>query len=652
MACDTGYTLAGEQPSCDDGVLTESVECIEDIDCVGAWPTCQMTCAEVAFGITTTQSGSGQHCEFEHGALRECAGGDGECQLTECRSVPCANGGLCADAGGEYVCQCVSGYGGANCADVVDECTSAPCLGRGSTCTDGDDAYTCQCGSGFTGTNCADADDDCGGTEAENPCAEGVNGIGGSGGVCHDIIAGGKCETANPNSATDEQAQACLERSGSEDDCAAGEACLYTAGYQCHCDEGFYGFKCQYATDGFASCTDTQRTATCDETLTTCIVSDDDNVPVCLGNLVPFTCYPGYTTSDNGLTCTPVDDCSPSPCLNGGACTDSLLRYSCDCVVGYAGYDCEHSVSACGALPCSRGTCADVGTGYECTCEEGWGGINCDTVQISEADTVYSDCTGLSAPANGALGGCQSDMLHGASCSFQCNVGYTLSGVQPSCDDGTVTESVVCLEDINCVGAWSVCAADCGDKSYSVSEAQSGSGSACEASHGDTATCSPGDGDCPSECTGLSAPAHGVMSGCPSVLGHGLSCTMACDTGYTLAGERPSCDDGVLTESVECIEDVNCVGAWSECSVGCTKEYSVSVAQSGSGSACGAAAGDVGSCVAGEGECPSDCTGLVAPENGSIDRCPSVLGHGLTCAMACDTGYTLAGEQPSCDDGV
>ena len=76
-------------------------------------------------------------------------------------------------------------------------------------------------------------------------------------------------------------------------------------------------------------------------------------------------------------------------------------------------------------------------------------------MQISEADTVYSDCTGLRAPANGALGDCQSDMLHGISCSFQCNVGYTLSGVQPSCDDGTVTESVVCLEDINCVGAWS-----------------------------------------------------------------------------------------------------------------------------------------------------------------------------------------------------
>ena len=36
-----------------------------------------------------------------------------------------------------------------------------------------------------------------------------------------------------------------------------------------------------------------------------------------------------------------IDECSSSPCRNGGACIDAVNTYSCNCVSGYKGDNCE-----------------------------------------------------------------------------------------------------------------------------------------------------------------------------------------------------------------------------------------------------------------------------------------------------------------------
>ena len=36
-----------------------------------------------------------------------------------------------------------------------------------------------------------------------------------------------------------------------------------------------------------------------------------------------------------------IDECASSPCQNGGSCTDQVNGYSCNCVYGYNGTDCE-----------------------------------------------------------------------------------------------------------------------------------------------------------------------------------------------------------------------------------------------------------------------------------------------------------------------
>jgi hypothetical protein len=50
--------------------------------------------------------------------------------------------------------------------------------------------------------------------------------------------------------------------------------------------------------------------------------------------------------------------------------------------------------------------------------------------------------------------------------------------------------------NVDCAGAWDVCGSSCADKAYRITAVASGSGSACTASHGATATCSSGDGAC------------------------------------------------------------------------------------------------------------------------------------------------------------
>ena len=38
-----------------------------------------------------------------------------------------------------------------------------------------------------------------------------------------------------------------------------------------------------------------------------------------------------------------IDECSPNPCLNGAVCVDGINRYTCNCVAGYTGVNCQTS---------------------------------------------------------------------------------------------------------------------------------------------------------------------------------------------------------------------------------------------------------------------------------------------------------------------
>jgi hypothetical protein len=292
-------------------------------------------------------------------------------------------------------------------------------------------------------------------------------------------------------------------------------------------------------------------------------------------------------------------------------------------------------------------------------------------VVVTDITCEPSSCVGVTAPADGNIGNCASDgtLAHGASCALSCESGYTPAGDQPSCTTGTLTSSLVCVADVDCAGEWSACAADCGDKTYSVTTPQSGSGAACSIAAGSTALCWAGDDQCAgacsadsdcndhgtctgnacvcdtgysgaycsrqSDCSGIAAPANGGMGDCPlsGTLAHGESCSLHCSAGYTISGDQPSCTQGTLSAAPTCAPDIDCVGSWSTCLVDCAdKVFTVTTAQSGSGSHCEAADGGTMACERGAGACVGDCL--------TNSRC----NHG-TCTnqiCQCDSGYSGA----------
>lgn len=199
LECDAGYTLQGQQPSCNDGTLSATVTCINVDECAAQPCLNGGVCADrVDSYLCTCGSGfSGPTCaeevnvcetgEYTCDVLATCQYGgpgaytcscvsgyesadDGVCtNIDDCAIQPCENGGDCTDGVNTFSCTCSEGYFGSTCELETDECSSLPCLHEGA-CTDGTNDYTCACTTGWTGHNCEVDIDDC----SSAPCANGV----------------------------------------------------------------------------------------------------------------------------------------------------------------------------------------------------------------------------------------------------------------------------------------------------------------------------------------------------------------------------------------------------------------------------------------------------------------------------------------------
>ncbi|GLH11808.1 Protein eyes shut, partial [Gryllus bimaculatus] len=108
-----------------------------------------------------------------------------------------------------------------------------------------------------------------------------------------------------------------------------------------------------------------------------------------------YTCYciDGYT----GAQCqTNWDECWSSPCRNGGTCTDGVASFNCSCPQGFMGAECEQDLDECASNPClHNATCEDAVNGYACHCLPGYSGPLC------EVDEAVCNATGLPRCANG-----------------------------------------------------------------------------------------------------------------------------------------------------------------------------------------------------------------------------------------------------------
>ena len=60
-----------------------------------------------------------------------------------------------------------------------------------------------------------------------------------------------------------------------------------------------------------------------------------------------------------------IDECATLPCRNRAQCTDGMGSYSCSCLSGYKGQDCEIDTDECASIPCLNGAgCQDGVASY------------------------------------------------------------------------------------------------------------------------------------------------------------------------------------------------------------------------------------------------------------------------------------------------
>ncbi|GAB1598157.1 protein crumbs-like [Argonauta hians] len=121
---------------------------------------------------------------------------------------------------------------------------------------------------------------------------------------------------------------------------------------------------------------------------TGCLMSGP-NVDLKLSNSTG-TVYNGCFNEELKCNNSKIDfnDCYTYPCKNGGKCKDLIQNYTCICLPGFAGRNCELNVEnqKCALNPCRNGNCTNTSTSFVCNCFPGFTGTYCD-LNIDECET-------------------------------------------------------------------------------------------------------------------------------------------------------------------------------------------------------------------------------------------------------------------------
>ncbi|OXB70821.1 UNVERIFIED_CONTAM: hypothetical protein H355_002145 [Colinus virginianus] len=308
----------------------------------------------------------------------------------------CGAHSRCVNTAGAFTCVCDEGYmpssgtaapegrapGPFSCKDI-DECASGgtnDCSPH-ATCTNTDGSYTCTCKPGFEGTgqecanieycsadrnDCdanADCDENAEGTDYNCTCRMGYRGSGhtrrGSADGCVDID---ECQEA---------------RARGEHLCPTpGGVCENTNGsYRCSCAEGFTEVT---TASGSIGCNDVNECSSASENDCT----ESTRGGLCHNTVGSYTCScaEGYNASDDGKTCTDIDECErPDACSEHATCVNFGGGYSCNCDGGYRLQ--EGSKRVCVDIDeCREGlafvpphaVCTNTTGGYDFICSPGY----------------------------------------------------------------------------------------------------------------------------------------------------------------------------------------------------------------------------------------------------------------------------------------
>lgn len=191
------------------------------------------------------------------------------------------------------------------------------------------------------------------------------------------------------------------------DQCIRYPGCIHgtcNQPWQCNCDEGWGGLFCNQDLNYCTNHKPCKNGGTCTNT--------GQGSYTC-------ACLQGFT----GTNCdTHLNACLHQPCLNGGTCKSTERNYTCECPLGYYGRHCDTTASTCTENPClNGGTCIDDGNGFRCLCLGNYEGARCDL--------LMSTCD-------------ENPCLNGGSCSVtdssyvcQCPHGFTGNNCEQKSDE-------------------------------------------------------------------------------------------------------------------------------------------------------------------------------------------------------------------------
>lgn len=78
--------------------------------------------------------------------------------------------------------------------------------------------------------------------------------------------------------------------------------------------------------------------------------------------------------------CVDINECDSNPCQNGGTCHNGNNQYTCTCLPGWTGTNCEIDIDECASTPCMYGNdcIQDRINSYICVCSERFEGVHCE----------------------------------------------------------------------------------------------------------------------------------------------------------------------------------------------------------------------------------------------------------------------------------
>ncbi|KAJ6651179.1 hypothetical protein lerEdw1_000729 [Lerista edwardsae] len=145
--------------------------------------------------------------------------------------------------------------------------------------------------------------------------------------------------------------------------------------WQCICQSGWAGKFCNKDVHICEHQNPCQNGAQC--------VYDRDGEYSCL-------CLEGFHGKDCELKSGPCEKAG-FPCKNGGLCQDKngfASNYTCKCLAGFIGAHCEIDVDDCLMRPCANGaTCLDGINRFSCQCQAGFEGRFC-TINIDDCASL------------------------------------------------------------------------------------------------------------------------------------------------------------------------------------------------------------------------------------------------------------------------